>query len=708
MKTNKLATGVRLALLTTAIINSAAIASEVSVQLASKAITGVSNGDSFNASLSADGRYLAYQSIASNLVPGDTNNAYDIFVFDRDTSRIERVSVSSSGEQGDKNSVSPSISADGRYVMFSSDATNLVSGDTNARSDTFVHDRITGTTTRVSVDANGNQGSLPSLEGMISADGRYVGFRTFQSFDPTDTNGTTDIYVKDTLLGTIKLVTRSSSGNSNHGGISTPVMSGDATVFGWISNDPSFVPGDTNNFSDVIIYDTKTGVNKRVSRGINGAQPNNTSFLPALNYDGTKVLFSSEASNIVPGDTNAVGDVFLFDVATATTTRVSLSDTNQQLDRVSRSRLGHGLSADGKTAAFHSQSTNAAVGKTSILFDVYVRDLIAGKTQIVSKTHLGEFANGPSLDGLLSADGRYVGYRSLATDLTDDEVGPRSDMYLVDRVSNNAPFAFAGHDQLIEATAIQTPVTLDGSGSSDPDGDTLSYTWTGSFGIASGVNPVVAFGLGTHDITLSLDDGNGGYADDQVQIIVQDTTPPVLTVPADLRVIATGPQTQVNLGTASADDIFGASLTNDAPATFPVGETIVTYTATDPNGNQSTAQQRVSVNYSFGGFASPISPGKAYKLGRTLPVKFQLFYADGSVALDATATIRAQRIESDVPAGEPIVPTSTSGSDSGNSFRLADDHYQYNLNTGFASQGTYHLIIEINDGTTQIVEIAFK
>lgn len=145
-------------------------------------------------------------------------------------------------------------------------------------------------------------------------------------------------------------------------------------------------------------------------------------------------------------------------------------------------------------------------------------------------------------------------------------------MYFVDRISNNAPFAFAGHDRLIEATAIQTPVALDGSGSSDPDGDTLSYTWTGSFGIASGVNPVVAFGLGAHDITLSLDDGNGGYGDDQVQVIVQDTTPPVLTVSADLSVIATGPQTNVSLGTASADDIFGANLTNDAPATFPVGE----------------------------------------------------------------------------------------------------------------------------------------
>lgn len=134
----------------------------------------------------------------------------------------------------------------------------------------------------------------------------------------------------------------------------------------------------------------------------------------------------------------------------------------------------------------------------------------------------------------------------------------------------------------------------------------------------------------------------------------------------------------------------------------------MTYTATDPNGNQSTAQQRVSVNYGFGGFSSPLNVGKAYKLGRTLPVKFQLFYANGGVVLDATATIHAQRIESDVPAGEPMVPTSTSGSDSGNSLRFADDHYQYNLNTGFASQGTYQLIINVSDGTTQVVEIALK
>ena len=143
------------------------------------------------ASISADGRYVAFISDASNLVPGDTNGVTDIFVYDRQTGTIERVSVAADGTQGNGGSCQPSISADGRYVAFSSYASNLVPGDTNGISDVFVYDRQTDTIERVSVAADGTQGNSYSWQpASISADGRYVAFSSFASnLVPGDTNG---------------------------------------------------------------------------------------------------------------------------------------------------------------------------------------------------------------------------------------------------------------------------------------------------------------------------------------------------------------------------------------------------------------------------------------------------------------------------------------------------------------------------------------
>ena len=135
-----------------------------------------SNNSSYNPSISANGRYVAFESEATNLVRGDTNNFRDIFVHDRQTGQTTRVSVASDGTQANGHSYDPSISADGRYVAFASLANNLVSGDTNDQQDIFVHDRQTGQTTRVSVASDGTQASGHSFNPSISADGRYVAF----------------------------------------------------------------------------------------------------------------------------------------------------------------------------------------------------------------------------------------------------------------------------------------------------------------------------------------------------------------------------------------------------------------------------------------------------------------------------------------------------------------------------------------------------
>jgi archaellum component FlaF (FlaF/FlaG flagellin family) len=157
------------------------------------------NRNSGNPSISADGRYVAFDSAATNLVPGDTNGLVDVFVHDRQTGRTTRVSVDSKEIQGNNASWEPSISADGRYVAFDSAATNLVPGDTNYVVDVFVHDRQTGQTTRVSVDSNGIQANQESVGLVgISADGRYVAFDSYATnLVPGDTNDLVDVFVHD-------------------------------------------------------------------------------------------------------------------------------------------------------------------------------------------------------------------------------------------------------------------------------------------------------------------------------------------------------------------------------------------------------------------------------------------------------------------------------------------------------------------------------
>jgi len=163
------------------------------------------NDHSTNPALSSDGRYVAFRSDATNLVAGDTNGYYDVFVHDRQTGITTRVSVGSSGIQGNDSSFPPAISADGRYVAFRSDATNLVAGDTNGDYDVFVHDRQTGITTRVSVDSSGTESNSYSDDPALSSDGRYVAFKSWATnLVAGDTNERSDIFIRDTLFIDIK------------------------------------------------------------------------------------------------------------------------------------------------------------------------------------------------------------------------------------------------------------------------------------------------------------------------------------------------------------------------------------------------------------------------------------------------------------------------------------------------------------------------
>jgi len=306
------------------------LATTTRVSVSSAATQG--NSESRQPAISSDGRFVAFESVASNLVPNDTNSQFDVFVRDVQTGTTTRVSVDSTGNQGNFESQSSSISSDGRFVAFGSGATNLVAGDTNNAPDSFVHDRDTdgdGTldepgavaTTRVSVDSAGNQANGFSSSPAITGGGRYVAFASGATNLVTDdTNGIQDIFVHDRITGTTELVSVDSTGNQANAYSNLSGISADGRFVGFQSSASNLVPGDTNACTgyttcvDVFVRDRDTdgdGIfgeagavsTSRVSVDSTGNQANGHSFsYDGMSANGRFVSFYSIASNLIPGD----------------------------------------------------------------------------------------------------------------------------------------------------------------------------------------------------------------------------------------------------------------------------------------------------------------------------------------------------------------------------------------------------------------------
>jgi Tol biopolymer transport system component len=382
--------------------------------------------------ISADGRYVAFVSGATNLVPGDTNRKLDVFVRDRRTRRTERVSLASDGTQADKNSSFPSISADGRYVAFTSLATNLVPGDTNGAVDVFVYDRQTDVIQRVSVSGAGTQANAGSLAPAISADGHFVSFDSdATNLVPGDTNGRTDIFVHDLLTGATQRVSVSSAGNQGANTSFNSSISGDGRYVAFSSLAGNLVPGDTNGVLDVFIHDRQTGATQRVSVSGTGAQGDQLSGDPAVSADGTSVAFLSGATNLVPGDTNGAFDIFVHDLAGGVTERVSVAGDGTQADQDSPKPPS--ISADGRYVAFISAATNLVPGDTNGAWDAFVHDRQTGATDRVSVAgDTGAQANGPSSWATVSGSGHDVAFNSSATNLTHQDHNFSADTFVRD------------------------------------------------------------------------------------------------------------------------------------------------------------------------------------------------------------------------------------------------------------------------------------
>jgi len=270
------------------------------------------NHDSFIPSISAIGRFVAFQSDASDLVPGDRNGSRDVFVRDRETGKTKRVSMASGGAEANSDSYLPAISADGRFVAFESFARNLVGGDANRLEDIFVRDRRTGETELVSVGSHGVQGSGDSYDASISADGRFVAFESLAgNLVGGDANRAFDVFVRDRSTGKTRRISVSSRGAQANAGSHLPVISPGGRFVAFESDASNLVGGDHNGASDIFVRDRKTGATKRISVSSAGAEGNAGSYRPSISAAGRFVAFESDASNLVGDDQNGSRDVFV-------------------------------------------------------------------------------------------------------------------------------------------------------------------------------------------------------------------------------------------------------------------------------------------------------------------------------------------------------------------------------------------------------------
>ena len=402
---------------------------------------GLANGDSFHTTISGDGRLVTFMSYADNLVPGDNNGQYDIFVRDVRTGSTVVASRSSGGVTPDSNGRSswPAISANGRYVAFQSFATNLVHGDTNGRADIFVRDLRTGATRLVS-RPNGRAAGLGngnSLDPAISANGRFVAFQSFASnLVGGDGNGRADVFVRDVRTGRTRLVSSRSHrpGVPGDGEADNPSISKRGRYVAFESTAGNLVHGDDNHAEDVFVHDLHSGSTRLVSRARRGESStgNGPSYMASISGDGRIVAFASRARNLVPRDNDGAEDVFVRDMFTGAMKLISgrIRSGRATVARSNRT-IYPSISASGRYVAFHSDRNDISPGDSNAIGDVFVRDRQTGVTTLVSRpngsgTALGnDYSGGPSI----SADGRFVAFASIATNLVEGDTNHVSDVF---------------------------------------------------------------------------------------------------------------------------------------------------------------------------------------------------------------------------------------------------------------------------------------
>jgi Tol biopolymer transport system component len=365
------------------------------------------NGGSFAPALSGNGRFVAFASGASDLVPGQPGG---VFLRDMRKGITQPVSVAADGSRSVGSY--PSISRNARFVAFESGASNLVAGDTNGALDVFVRDLRRGVVRRVSVAADGSEVHGFSFNGAISPDGRYAAFESSApDLVPGDANQTFDVFVRNLRTGRLEVVSVGLDGGLGNDSSESPAVSARGRRVAFESFATNLAAGDTPRAGDIFVRDLRARRTRLVSVAASGGPANEGSWDPSISADGRYVAFNSDASNLVPGDTNGSVDVFVRDLRTGVTRRASVLPDGTQAPE---GATNGALSANGRVVGFTVISRE---GLERIL--VYARDLRRGRTELASVAPDGSPQNGRSysLRWGLSGDGRMLGFTSAATNL---------------------------------------------------------------------------------------------------------------------------------------------------------------------------------------------------------------------------------------------------------------------------------------------------
>lgn len=374
--------------------------------------SGQANAQSSSCSISRDGRYLTFSSLANNLVSGDTNNLSDIFVHDLHAHETTRVSLYSDGSQSDGPTFDPSINADGRYVAF------------RTNSDVLLHDRQTGTTEPISIwGYSAGWGNANSYSPSISANGMYVAF-TSEAYNlgGPDLNDCADIIVRDRADHMVNNVSCAGNGPSTN-----PSISGDGAFVAFESDANNLVANDNNDHRDIILVRLVYPYGAiRVSTSSLSIEGNGDSQNASVSSDGRFVAFESASTNLVSSDTNGFTDIFVKDTVTGKTVRVSIASGGSQGNG---SSVNPSISGNGRFIAFRSSASNLVPSDTNGQDDIFVHDQQTGSTSRVSITSAGTQANAWTFDPVISSDGRFVAMTSFATNLVPGDSNNTSDVF---------------------------------------------------------------------------------------------------------------------------------------------------------------------------------------------------------------------------------------------------------------------------------------
>ena len=390
-------------------------------------------GNSREPSISGDGRFVAFETW-SNLDPSDTTpNEFtlDVYLHDRLTGTTEVISRDTGGGNPNGNCDEPAISDDGRYVVFTASASDMVSGDNNFRQDVFRYDRLTGATALVSAALDGTVGDWDSYQPDISADGNIVVFTSAAGDLTLQDPGQWAIFARDMTTGVTELINVGVGGADPDSSAGAPSVSADGRFVVYTSNASNLVPGDVNGKQDIFLHDRQTGATDLISISTLGVQANSECWDPAVSADGRYVVFNTIASSLVAGDTNIYPDIFLRDRVTGQTTKITQSHdgsgANNQSDNAS-------LSDDGRYIAFRSWASNLQgppAGGSNWL-DAFVIDRQTGEIEQVNVSSTGILPNNHTYAPDISADGRFVAFASDASNLVDDDFNSKSDVFLHD------------------------------------------------------------------------------------------------------------------------------------------------------------------------------------------------------------------------------------------------------------------------------------